>query len=265
MSKPLSGKRAFVSGGSMGIGKAIALRLAEDGAHVVISGRTESALDAVAQEIATFGAVETLIADHATSTGADAAIAAIEAGGDLDILINNVGMFETRPFTETTDAHWTAMFETNVMSGVRLARWALPRMLGQKRGRIIFIASEQSVRPAIDMTHYAMSKTAQLVIARGLAEYTKGTAVTVNTVMPGPTWTEGVESFIGGMARDRGVTVADMQKLFFAEGDWASSLIARFLQPSEVANVVAFLASDAASGVNGAAWRAEGGVTRSIL
>jgi NAD(P)-dependent dehydrogenase (short-subunit alcohol dehydrogenase family) len=249
----------------MGIGKAIALKLAQDGAHVIISRRTKEALEAASQDIAGSGSVEIIVADHSTAEGADAAVAAISAGGDLDILINNVGMFETRPFTETTDAHWTAMFETNVMSGVRLSRWALPHMLARNRGRIIFIASEQSVRPAIDMTHYAMSKTAQLVIARGLAEYTKGTAVTVNTVMPGPTWTEGVETFIGGMARERGVPVAEMQKLFFADGDWASSLISRFLEPSEIANVVAFLASDAASGVNGAAWRAEGGVTRSIL
>jgi NAD(P)-dependent dehydrogenase (short-subunit alcohol dehydrogenase family) len=265
MSQSLAGKRALVTGGSMGIGKAIAKRLAEDGAHVILSGRTLSTLDSVAVELSAFGEVETIVADHARAEGAEEVIRAVEAGGGLDILINNVGIFETRPFTETSDAHWTAMFETNVMSGVRLSRWALPHMLARKRGRIIFIASEQSVRPAIDMTHYAMSKTAQLVIARGLAEYTKGTAVTVNTVMPGPTWTEGVEQFVGGLARERGVTLEEMQKLFFAEGDWSSSLISRFLQPSEVANVVAFLASDAASGVNGAAWRAEGGVTRSIL
>jgi NAD(P)-dependent dehydrogenase (short-subunit alcohol dehydrogenase family) len=115
------------------------------------------------------------------------------------------------------------------------------------------------------MTHYAMSKAAQLVIARGLAEYTKGSRVTVNTVMPGPTWTEGVETFIGDLAAQRGLSVPEMQKVFFAEGDWSSSLIARFLDPMEPAAVVAFLASDAASGVNGAAWRAEGGVTRSTI
>ena len=206
-----------------------------------------------------------IVADHATAAGADAVIAAMDAAGHIDVLIKNVGFFETRPFTETSDAQWTAMFETNVMSGVRLARWALPKMLAANQGRIIFIASEQSVRPAVDMTHYAMSKAAQLVIARGLAEYTKGTNVTVNTVLPGPTWTEGVEAFIGEMAQSRSVSVAEMQKLFFAEGNWSSSLIARFLDPKEPAAVVAFLASDASSGVNGAAWSAEGGVPRSIL
>lgn len=258
-------KRALVTGGSLGIGKAIAKALLKDGMCVTITGRDHARLDAARAELAEWGEIGVVVADHAVAAGADFVIAAMEAAGGVDVLVNNVGYFETRPFVETTDAHWTAMFETNVMSGVRLARWALPHMLARNQGRIIFIASEQSVRPAVDMTHYAMSKAAQLVIARGLAEYTKGTNVTVNTVMPGPTWTEGVETFIGAMARERGVTIAEMQKLFFAQGDWSSSLIGRFLDPQEPAAVVAFLASDAASGVNGAAWRAEGGVTRSIL
>jgi NAD(P)-dependent dehydrogenase (short-subunit alcohol dehydrogenase family) len=258
-------KLALVTGGSLGIGKAIARELLEAGVGVVITGRDAARLAAAQAELAVSGAVHTVVADHSAASGADAVIRAVQAIGPLNILVNNVGVFETRPFAETTDADWTAMFETNVMSGVRLARWALPDMLARNAGRIIFISSEQSVRPAVDMTHYAMSKAAQLVIARGLAEYTKGSRVTVNTVMPGPTWTEGVETFIGDLAAQRGLSVPEMQKVFFAEGDWSSSLIARFLDPMEPAAVVAFLASDAASGVNGAAWRAEGGVTRSTI
>jgi NAD(P)-dependent dehydrogenase (short-subunit alcohol dehydrogenase family) len=259
------GKLALVTGGSLGIGKAIAKALLRAGERVVITGRDAARLAGARAELAEFGPVQAIVADHSTASGAEAVIEGVEGIGPLDILVNNVGVFETRPFAQTSDAHWTAMFETNVMSGVRLARWALPRMLARNQGRVIFVSSEQGVRPAVDMTHYAMSKAAQLVIARGLAEYTKGSRVTVNSVMPGPTWTEGVETFIAGLAAERGIGLGDMQTAFFAEGDWSSSLIGRFLDPAEPAAVVAFLASDAASGVNGAAWRAEGGVTRSTV
>jgi NAD(P)-dependent dehydrogenase (short-subunit alcohol dehydrogenase family) len=257
-------KLALVTGGSLGIGKAVARTLARDGMRVIITGRDERRLAATRDELGASGDIHAIVADHATAEGAEATIAGVSAIGDIDVLINNVGVFATRAFTDTSDADWTRMFETNVMSGVRLSRWALPRMLARNSGRIVFVASEQSVRPAVGMTHYAMSKAAQIVIARGLAEETRGTRVTVNSVMPGPTWTEGVEAFIGTMARENGIDVEEMKRRFFAGGDWSSSLIARFLDPDEPAAVVAFLASDAASGVNGAAWRAEGGVTRSI-
>lgn len=265
MARPLENKRALVTGGSLGIGKAIAEVFLAQGASVTITGRDQDRLDTAVEALKPHGRITAVVADHETAAGATTVIEAVSAAGELDILVNNVGYFEQKSFADATDSDWTRMFELNVMSGVRLARSILPQMLVRNSGRIIFIASEQSVRPALGMTHYAMSKTAQIVIARGLAEMTKGTRVTVNSVMPGPTWTEGVAVFIADMAKQRGIAVDEMKRLFFAEGDWSSSLIARFLEPKEPAAVVAFLASDAASSVNGAAYRAEGGVTRSLF
>jgi NAD(P)-dependent dehydrogenase (short-subunit alcohol dehydrogenase family) len=261
----VSRRLALVTGGSLGIGKAIAAALLGGGFEVLVSGRDAARLAAARQALSPLGVVHVVRAEQGRAEGEARVIAAAEALGGIDVLVNNLGAFESRGFAQLRDEDWQRLFDTNVMSGVRLSRWALPRMLAGNRGRIIFVASEQAVRPAADMAHYSMTKAAQLSVARALAEMTRGTAVTVNSVMPGPTWTEGVADFVGAMASERGITVDAMKRRFFAEGDWASSLIQRFLDPAEPAAVVAFLASDAASGVNGAAWRAEGGVTRAMV
>jgi NAD(P)-dependent dehydrogenase (short-subunit alcohol dehydrogenase family) len=183
---------------------------------------------------------------------------------DVDILVNNVGIFEPKPFTEITDADWLRMFEVNVMSGVRLSRHYLPRMLAAGWGRVIFISSESAVQIPSEMIHYGMTKTAQVAVARGLAELTAGTRVTVNSVLAGPTRSEGVETFIGQLAAAKGTSDADVEREFF-ETARPSSLLKRFEEPAEVAHVVAFVASPKASAINGAAVRAEGGVVQSLF
>jgi len=182
----------------------------------------------------------------------------------VDILVNNVGYFEVKKFTELSDRDWLDMFELNVMSGVRLTRALFPGMLARNRGRVVFIASEQSSKPNADMLHYAMSKTAQVSIARGLAELTKGTAVTVNSVLVAPTWSEGVEAFLEKLAPAAGKTLEQMRSAYF-EGPGAASLLQRWATPGEIAAQVVFLCSEQASAINGAAQRVDGGIMRSLF
>ncbi|HVX85325.1 MAG TPA: SDR family oxidoreductase [Phycisphaerae bacterium] len=263
MDLKLNGQKAIVTGSTAGIGLAIAAALAREGAHVLINGRTQGRVDAASGRIAGAApgaAVSGLAADLSTADGADALI---RHWPDADILVNNLGIFEPKPFAEIPDADWLRFFETNVLSGVRLARHYFPRMLKNNRGRIIFISSESALSIPAEMIHYGMTKTAQLAVARGLAELTAGSAVTVNSVLAGPTKSEGVGTFVAQMAAAQQKAPAEIEKEFFAHVR-PSSLLKRFETPEEIANVVAFLCSPLAAGVNGASIRAEGGVVKTI-
>ncbi|MGX9694345.1 SDR family NAD(P)-dependent oxidoreductase [Achromobacter anxifer] len=260
----LNGKKALVTGSSGGIGLAIAAGLAEAGAEVVLHGRNGAKL---AQAAATLSSqypaarISTIEADLATADGA-ASISA--AHPDVDILVNNAGYFAPKSFTEITDDDWQYMLDTNVMSGVRLSRYYLPRMLAAGWGRIVFISSESAVQIPAEMIHYGVSKTALLGVSRGLAELTAGTGVTVNAVLPGPTRSEGVSDFFAEMAREQGVTQDEMERDFIAQHR-PTSLLRRLATVEEVANMVVYTCSAQASATNGAALRVDGGVVRSII
>ncbi|MFS0737195.1 SDR family oxidoreductase [Sphingomonas sp. 1P06PA] len=255
----LSGKTALVTGSTAGIGLAIAERLAEEGVDVTIAGRSQDKLDAAVKRIGEKGAVRAVLADPATAAGAEQLLAAVP---DTDILVNNLGIYEAKPFAEITDADWHHLFEVNVVSGARLARHYFPRMLQRNWGRIIFISSESSLVIPEEMIHYGMTKTAQLAIARGLAAQTKGTGVTVNSVMPGPTRSEGIVDFVKSVLPDAG-SEEEAEELFF-EKMRPLSLIRRFIEADEIGATVAFLASPLAAATNGAAIRAEGGIVPTI-
>jgi NAD(P)-dependent dehydrogenase (short-subunit alcohol dehydrogenase family) len=260
----LKDKTALVTGSTAGIGYATALGLAREGARVVVNGRTQARVDAAVRRIADESAnpdVSGVAADMGTAGGADSVIQQVPR---VDVLVNNVGIFEPKDFGEITDADWLRFFETNVMSGVRLSRHYLPQMKEKDWGRIVFVSSESGVNIPAEMIHYGMTKTAQLAVARGLAELTAKTRVTVNSVLPGPTRSEGVGTFVQQMAQARGVDEAAMETEFFQTAR-PSSLLQRFETPEEVANVIVFVCSAAASAVNGAALRAEGGVVRSVV
>ncbi len=264
MNLGLQGKQAVVTGSTAGIGLAIAAVLAEEGVRVLINGRTEArvaaALDAIRQRCKSAD-VSGIAGDLGNSEGV---AQFIEQVPETDILVNNLGIFEPKPFLEIPDADWIRFFAVNVLSGVRLTRHFLPGMLRKKWGRVIFISSESAQQIPAEMIHYGVTKTAQVALARGLAESVAGTGVTVNSVLPGPTASEGVTSFIQDMARHQGISVAEIEKQFFATVR-PSSLLKRFETPEEVAAVVAFVASAQGAIINGAAVRAEGGIVRSIL
>lgn len=262
MNLNLTGQRALVTGSTEGIGRAIAQSLAAEGVHVIINGRHRPKAESVA---ATLPAATVAIGDLSTPAGAAQAIEEVRSGGPLDILVNNVGFFEVKPFAQLEDTDWQAMFDRNVMSSVRMAKAFLPEMLRRRSGRIVFIASEQSVKPNPEMLHYAMTKAAQVSVSRGLAELTRGTGVTVNSVLVAPTWTEGVERFLEDAARAQGTTRDTLRKDYFINGDGASSLLARFAEPSEIAAQVTFLCSPQAAAINGAAQRVDGGIIRSMI
>lgn len=260
----IKGRLALVTGSTMGIGRAIAEALAAEGARVIVNGRKERSVDEAVAALARLGEAHGVAADLMTAEGASQLADAAARIGPVDILVNNVGYFEVKPFAGISDRDWLDMFELNVMSGVRLTRALFPGMLERNWGRVVFIASEQSVKPNPDMLHYAMSKTAQVSIARGLAELTRGTRVTVNSVLVAPTWSEGVEVFLEKMAPTAGKTVAEMRAAYF-EGPGRSSLLQRWAEPAEVAAQVAFLCSERAAAVNGAAQRVDGGIVRSLF
>jgi NAD(P)-dependent dehydrogenase (short-subunit alcohol dehydrogenase family) len=264
MNLELQDKTAVVSGSTAGIGLAIAMALAAEGARVVINGRTEArvtaALGKIRQRVPKAEA-RGVAADLGTSAGVDSFLGQVTAA---DILVNNLGIFEPKPFLEIPDADWVRFFEVNVLSGVRLARAYLPGMLEKNWGRIIFISSESAQQIPAEMIHYGMTKTAQIAVARGLAESVAGSGVTVNSILAGPTASEGVGAFVERMAKEQKVTKAELEKKFFATVR-PSSLLKRFEAPEEVAAVVAFIASAQSVAINGAAVRAEGGVIRSIL
>jgi NAD(P)-dependent dehydrogenase (short-subunit alcohol dehydrogenase family) len=259
----LSGKTALVTGSTAGIGHAIAKGLAATGADVVVNGRTQAKVDTAVATItkAVPGSkVRGAAADVSTAAGCAALVAALP---DVDILVNNAGIFEPKGFFDIPDEDWSRFFEVNVMSGVRLARAYMPDMLKRNWGRIVFISSESALNIPKEMIHYGMTKTAQLAISRGLAEMTRGTAVTVNSVLPGPTMSEGVEAFVKDLAKQNGQSVEQAASVFVKQHR-PSSLLQRFAGVEEIANMVVYVASKQASVTNGAALRAEGGIVQTI-
>jgi NAD(P)-dependent dehydrogenase (short-subunit alcohol dehydrogenase family) len=258
----LRGKRALVTGSTQGIGFAIAQGLAREGAAVVVNGRSEAKVSEAAKRIGaeTKASVTGIAGDVGSAAEVNRLLAQL---GPVDILINNAGIFEPKPFLEIPDSDWIRFFEVNVMSGVRLSRALLPHMLKQNWGRIIFISSESGLNIPAEMVHYGMTKTAQLALSRGIAESIAGSGVTVNAVLPGPTLTEGVSAFVESLAKDRGTSVKEME-VEMIKSLRPSSLIKRWATPEEVANPVVYLCSEAASATTGAAVRVDGGVVRSI-
>jgi len=263
MDLELDGKLALVSGSTAGIGYAIAESLAREGAHVIVNGRTPSRVEAAMAELRAAGLkgqLEGFAADLGTSNGVNQITAKFP---DVEILVNNLGIFEPKPFEQIPDADWLRFFEVNVLSGVRLSRYYLPRMKERGWGRIVFISSESALQIPKEMIHYGMTKTAQLAISRGLAETTAGTNVTVNTVLPGPTDSEGVAQFVEQMAAARKISRAEVEKEFFRSVR-PSSLLQRFARTAEVAAMVTFVCSPLSSATNGAAIRVDGGVVQAI-
>ena len=257
MNLDLEGKRALVTGSTAGIGLAIATALAKEGAEVIVNGRTQSRVDhAVKASRAAHG----IAADLGTEAGARAVI---DRFPEVDILVNNLGIFEPKPFEQIPDDDWRRFFEVNVLSGVRLSRHYIGPMKRKNWGRIVFISSESGLQIPVEMIHYGMTKTAQLAISRGLAETTAGTAVTVNAVLPGPTESEGVGEFVDRLASHQGASRGEVERDFFRNAR-PTSLLKRFETSEEIAAVVTFVCSPVASAINGAALRADGGVVRSI-
>jgi NAD(P)-dependent dehydrogenase (short-subunit alcohol dehydrogenase family) len=265
MDLKIAGKTALVTGSTAGIGFAIARALAREGAHVWINGRTQARVDAAISSIRSELPTASLAGIPADfSQGESAAAAIIAALPAVDILVNNVGIFDVKPFLEIPDAEWYRFFEVNVMSGVRLARHYLQPMLEKNWGRIIFISSESAVQIPVEMIHYGMTKTAQVSIARGIAESVVGTGVTVNSILAGPTESEGVVTFLESMARQQSKTSRQIQEEFFQHAR-PTSLLKRFATSDEVASLVAYVAGEPSSATNGAALRVDGGVVRAIL
>jgi NAD(P)-dependent dehydrogenase (short-subunit alcohol dehydrogenase family) len=259
----LKGKKAIVSGSTAGIGLAIAAALAAEGAKVVVNGRSEARVNAALEKIRhqqKSADLQGVAADLGTAAGVESFVKQVP---HADVLINNLGIFDPKPFAEIPDPEWLRFFEVNVLSGVRLSRHYLPGMLKNSWGRIIFISSESAFQIPAEMIHYGMTKTAQVAVARGLAESVAGTGVTVNSVLPGPTASEGVEVFLASIAEQKGIPTAEIEKEFFKSGR-PSSLLKRFETPEEIAAVVTFVASTQSVAINGASVRAEGGVIRSI-
>jgi NAD(P)-dependent dehydrogenase (short-subunit alcohol dehydrogenase family) len=260
----LRGKRALVTGSTAGIGFATAQSLAREGAQVIINGRTPARVDAALAQLRTAvpGAqVSGTAADLSTARGCRQVI---EAHADVDVLVNNMGIFEPKPFEEIPDEDWLRFFESNVMSGIRLSRHYLPGMRTRDWGRIVFVSSESAVQIPVEMIHYGMTKTAQLAVARGLAESLVGTNVTVNSVLPGPTASEGVGAFVAQLAAAGGKSAAEVEREFFSSAR-PSSILRRFTDPSEIASLITYVCSAQASATTGAALRADGGVIRAIV
>jgi NAD(P)-dependent dehydrogenase (short-subunit alcohol dehydrogenase family) len=263
MNIDLSGKTALVTGSTSGIGHAIAKGLAATGASVVVNGRTQAKVDAAAAALAKAvpgSKVRGVAADVSTAEGCKALVAALP---DVDILINNAGIFEPKGFLEIPDEDWSRFFDVNVMSGVRLSRAYLPAMLKRNWGRIVFISSESALNIPKEMIHYGTTKTAQLAVSRGLAEMTRGSAVTVNSVLPGPTMSEGVETFVKDLAKQHGQSVEEAASQFVKQFR-PTSLLQRFASVEEIANMVVYVSSKESSATNGAALRAEGGIIQTI-
>lgn len=264
MDLQLEGKRALVSGSTAGIGYAIAEALAKEGATVIVNGRTQQRVDQAIESLKKAGVrgkLESLPANLGMATGV---AEATQKFPEVDILVNNLSIFDPKPFEEIPDEEWIKFFEVNILSGVRLSRHYLPGMKKRNWGRIVFISSESAIQIPVEMIHYGMTKTAQLAISRGLAETTVGTGVTVNAVLPGPTASEGAMEFVGRIAKSQQKTTAEVETDFF-QNMRPTSLLKRFETPQEVAALVTFVCSPLSSGTNGAALRVDGGVVRSIV
>ncbi len=261
MDLQLNGKRALITGSTAGIGLAIAKMLSAEGARVIVNGRLQTSVDRARAAIAQATKKD---ADGYAGDLGDASVAEslAKAFPDVDILVNNLGIFDPKPFEQIPDADWLRFFEVNVLSGVRLSRLYLPRMRKQNWGRIIFISSESGMHIPAEMVHYGMTKTAQIAVARGIAESVAGTGITVNSVLPGPTRSRGVGDFVAAMAAQEGKST-DQVEIEFFQNMRPSSLIRRFATTEEVASLVAYVASPLASATTGAALRVDGGVVRS--
>jgi NAD(P)-dependent dehydrogenase (short-subunit alcohol dehydrogenase family) len=259
----LTGKTALVTGSTSGIGHAVAKGLASAGATVVVNGRTQVKVNAAVEaitKVAPGAKVRGVAADVSTAAGCNALVAALP---EVDILINNAGIFEPKGFFDIPDEDWIRFVEVNVMSGVRLSRAYMPGMLKRNWGRIVFISSESALNIPKEMIHYGVTKTSQLALSRGLAEMTRGTAVTVNSVLPGPTMSEGVETFVKDLAKQHGQSVEEAASQFVKQFR-PTSLLQRFASVDEIANMVVYISSKEASATNGAALRAEGGIVQTI-
>lgn len=266
MELQLDGKTAFVSGSTHGIGYAVASALATEGARVIVNGRHEDAVDAAVADLrhAHPGRDHAgIAADFADAASVERLIDRLAGLGDIDILVNNVGMFGLAEFESITDDEWSRYLEVNLMSGVRLSRQALPGMLERGWGRILFIGSESGVNIPADMIHYGVTKAAMIALANGLAKRTRGTAVTVNTILGGPTWSDGVASTVESIAAGQSVPVDAVKASIIGQN--RTTLLERFIEPEEIASLAAFLASPRASATNGAAIRADGGVLTGML
>jgi NAD(P)-dependent dehydrogenase (short-subunit alcohol dehydrogenase family) len=263
MDLKLAGKLALVSGSTAGIGYAIAETLVAEGASVIVNGRSQSGVDAALAALRK--------ATHKDAIGfagdlSDAAVAEalVKMHPGIGILVNNLGIFEPKPFEEIPDADWRRFFEVNVLSGARLARLVLPAMRRADWGRIIFISSESGMQIPAEMIHYGMTKAAQIAIARGIAESVAGTGITVNSVLPGPTKSRGVGDFVDALAKEQGKSAAEFEKEFFQHVR-PTSLLKRFGTPAEVASLVAYVASPLSSATSGAALRVDGGTVKSAF
>ena len=264
MDLKLNGKRALVTGSTAGIGLAIASGLAREGAHVIVNGRTQNRIDSAIASILeeqNDASVSGIAADFSEPNQVKDLC---EKAGEVNILINNIGIFEPRDFVDITDEEWYKMFEVNVMSGIRMSRHFFPKMIRDNWGRIVFISSESGVQIPNEMIHYGMSKTSQIAVAGGLARLTIGTGVTVNTVLPGSTMSEGAAAFVNRLAKEEGKSPEEFEKDFFSTMR-PSCLLQRFASTDEVANMVVYLASPLSSATNGAALRVDGGTIPTIL
>lgn len=263
MDLDLHGKTAIVSGSTAGIGYATAEELARLGARVIVNGRTQARVDDASARIAKAVPNAQVSGFAGDLTSAQGAALLLQAHPRVDILVNNLGVFEPRPFEQIDDADWMRFFEANVLSGVRLTRAYLSGMRDQNWGRVIFVSSESGLQIPVEMVHYGVTKTAQIALARGIAESVAGTGITVNSVLPGPTKSEGVGTFVKQLAGQQRISEGEMEERFFKEAR-PSSLLQRFLTPEEVANLIVYLCTPAASGTNGSALRVDGGVVRAI-
>jgi NAD(P)-dependent dehydrogenase (short-subunit alcohol dehydrogenase family) len=263
MDLKLTKKIALVTGSTAGIGHAIAASLAREGATVIISGRTTAAVDdaVAAMKADTQGQVLGFAGDLSVASVAEALV---QRHPVVDILVNNLGIFEVKPFEEIADEDWRRFFEVNVLSGARLARLYLPSMRQRNWGRIIFISSESGYHIPAEMIHYGMTKSAQIAVARGLAETTAGTGITVNSILPGPTRSRGVADFVAAMAAKSDTSAQVVESEFFKKAR-PTSLLQRFATPEEVAAMVTYVASPLSSATNGAALRVDGGTIKSAF
>ena len=263
MDLKLDGKLAVITGSTKGIGFATARLMDAEGAKVVVNGRSADHVGEALEKLS--DNAEGIAGDLSSSSGVDEFVSKVRKIGEPDILINNLGIFEPKDFFEITDEDWSTFFETNVMSGIRLSRAFMPGMLERGWGRIIFLSSESGLNIPSEMVHYGMTKTAQLAVSRGLAELTTGTGVTVNSVLPGPTWSEGVGGFVEELAEQEGMdTEKFVDEVFFKQAR-PTSIIKRFAEPEEVASMIAYVASPLSSATNGGALRVDGGTVKSIV
>jgi len=258
----LKDKLVLITGSGSGIGKATARIYLQEGARLIVHGLTSAEVSACINELSTLGYVEGIAADLTNADNAEALADFARERGEVDVLVNNVGIFSVKPFEDLTDDDWMHYFNINVMSAVRMSRIFLPAMLKRGEGSIINMASEAAVKPLPQMVHYSVTKTAILALTRGMAELTKGTKVRVNSILPGPTWTEGVEAYFDGLAEQKGEPLDSIVNNYF-KSDEPTSLIQRFVQPDEVARMIVTISASTAS--NGAAHKIEGGIVRNIL